>query len=361
MPNNTIGTTQPAFICPGARLWQDDALATMQGLASASVDLIATDPPFMNVKMECEWDRQWPNAAAYLDWMGALCAEWRRVLKPNGSLYVFASPQMAARVECKVAESFNVLNRITWRKHDGTANEGGLWSRADKDGLRQFFTQKEEIIFAEQAGASGGGIIADYITAERARAGLTRDAVDVALGYVRTKDPTRGTELCRRWEEGSSIPTVADYERLQALLNANCNGSGPQDLRRDYEELRKDYEELRRPFNVSAAVPFTDVWDFPTVKPGPGKHPCEKPFSLCRHIIEVSSRPGATVLDCFAGSGVMGEAALSLGRQFWGVERDPVWFAAVARRVGRVAGEPCPMPTVATAQDAMKRGLFAEV
>lgn len=34
-----------------------------------------------------------------------------------------------------------------------------------------------------------------------------------------------------------------------------------------------------------------------------GKHPCEKPLDLIRHIIEASSRPGDVVLDTFVGSG----------------------------------------------------------
>jgi adenine-specific DNA-methyltransferase len=41
------------------------------------------------------------------------------VLAPNGSLYCFASPQMAAMVECVVAERFDVLNSLVWVKPNG--------------------------------------------------------------------------------------------------------------------------------------------------------------------------------------------------------------------------------------------------
>lgn len=51
-------------------------------------------------------------------------------------------------------------------------------------------------------------------------------------------------------------------------------------------------------------------------------HPTEKPVDLLRVLIENSTQPGEVVLDPFAGSGSTGEAALRLGRRFFGVELD---------------------------------------
>ena len=108
-------------MCPdwehnGVRLYRGDCLEEiMPTLADNSVDLIATDPPYFKVKGE-DWDRQWDKPEQFLAWMGRLCEQWQRLLKANGSLYVFASPRMAARVECVVGEWFNVLTRIRWRK-----------------------------------------------------------------------------------------------------------------------------------------------------------------------------------------------------------------------------------------------------
>lgn len=82
---------------------------------------------------------------------------------------------------------------------------------------------------------------------------------------------------------------------------------------------------------MTADVPYTDVWDFPTVQAYPGKHPCEKPQALLRHIIEASSKPGAVVLDAFMGSGATGVACKALGRQFIGIELSDHW-CEVARR-----------------------------
>ena len=50
-------------------------------------------------------------------------------------------------------------------------------------------------------------------------------------------------------------------------------------------------------------------------------------------IIRASSRPGGVVLDCFMGSGVTGEAAVRLGREFIGMESDPGHFGDASTRI----------------------------
>lgn len=366
LPNCYRCGKQPCECKDGCTLYHARCEEILTELPDASIDLIATDPPYFRVKNE-SWDRQWDKPEQFLAWMATLCAEWRRVLKPNGSLYVFASPQMAWHVEGLVRQQFNVLNAIRWKKDAGWAQ------RQCKEEQRAYFPASETIVFAEQfngdslaADASGYYTAAfslhrevyqplgDYFKAERERAGMTRNEVEVALGYVSSADPTRGTALCCRWEEGSSLPTVEAYERYRVMLNSR-NGHNDylprsyedlrqqyedlrqqyEDLRQQYEDLRQQYEDLRRPFSVSASVPYTDVWDYPTVQDYPGKHPCEKPLAMMEHIIQASSRPDAMVLDCFGGSGVTAIAARNCGRKCIIVEMEKRWARRIDRRLAQ--------------------------
>ena len=329
-------------------LLHGDCLERLRELPDSSVDAIVTDPPYFRVKGEA-WDRQWDDAEQFIAWIGQLCEQWHRVLKPNGSLYVWASPKMAARVEVEISRRFNVLNRITWRKHDGTANQGGLWSRANKDSLRRFFEQKEECIFAEHYGADNiakgeAGYAAKcdelrgflfeplraYLDGERERAGWT--VRQVAEAYQQKTGSRTVTGMAGHWfgRVQWTLPTEENYGWLRSLFVGDY-------LRREYEDLRREYEDLRRPFSVSPTVPYTDVWDFPTVKAYPGKHPCEKPVEMLRHIISASTRPNAVVLDCFMGSGSTGEACKLEGRRFIGIERDPAYFESARRRLQMAA------------------------
>jgi site-specific DNA-methyltransferase (adenine-specific) len=107
-----------------------------------------------------------------------------------------------------------------------------------------------------------------------------------------------------------------------------------EDLRREYEDLRREYEDLRRPFY--ADPDGTDTWIFPTVSSYPGKHPCEKPLAMMEHIVKTSSRPDATVLDCFAGSGSTLLAAKNLGRKAIGVEMDERYCEITANRLSNL-------------------------
>lgn len=286
-----------------ARVICGDALEVLRDLPDASVSLIATDPPYYRIKNE-PWDRQWNNPEAFLAWMGELCAEWRRVLKPNGSLYVFASPKMARRVGNVIAEHFNILTDIRWQK------DAGWHQKAAKTKLRAYFPASETIWFAEPY-ADVFKPLREYLVGERDRAGWTNRDVDHLLG---TNGMARHYFSSSQWE----MPTPEKYAAIQAAAPLGC-------FQREYEDLRREYEDLRRPFHVTADVPYTDVWTFPAVQSYPGKHPCEKPLAMMEHIIRVSSRPGDVVLDCFAGSGVTGEAAIRNGREVILIEKSEYW------------------------------------
>jgi site-specific DNA-methyltransferase (adenine-specific) len=85
----------------------------------------------------------------------------------------------------------------------------------------------------------------------------------------------------------------------------------------------------------------TDTW-WHTIVPTNGSektgYPTQKPLGILRRIIQASSRPGAVVLDFFAGSGTTGVAALELGRRFILVDNNPEALQVMARRFDGVEG-----------------------
>ena len=330
-----------------------DCLELMPELPDNVADLILTDPPYYKVKGEA-WDRQWKNPAAYLEWLGGFIAEWHRLLKPNGSLYCFASPKMAARVELAAGGRFNVLNNIVWRKgFPGEHSRSGA-HRSHKEDLRCFNPETERIIFAEHYGAdniakgeSGYGAKCDelrgfvfeplraYLDGERKRAGFSdkemREHLKVSL--------KGGGLLSHYWGKAQwQLPTPEHYAALRNLFNRNGGEylhREYEDLHREYEDLRVEFEELRRPFSVTAQDQYTDVWEFPTVKHYPGKHPCEKPAALIEHVINVSSKPGALILDTFSGSGVVADVAKKLGRDFIAVDSNENYCEIARKRLAQ--------------------------
>ena len=95
----------------------------------------------------------------------------------------------------------------------------------------------------------------------------------------------------------------------------------------------------------------TDTWWHTIVSPN-GKektgYPTQKPLGIIKRIISVSSNPGDIILDFFAGSGTVGEAATMLGRSFILVDNNPEAIEVMRKRLSDkpVAFSNAPMPYV---------------
>lgn len=61
-------------------------------------------------------------------------------------------------------------------------------------------------------------------------------------------------------------------------------------------------------------------------------HPTQKPVPLMRWCLEQIG-PAQTILDPFMGSGTTGVAAVQMGRDFIGIEREPKYFDIACRRI----------------------------
>jgi site-specific DNA-methyltransferase (adenine-specific) len=89
-------------------LFNEDCMLTMKRIASGTVDLILTDPPYNTT--QCEWEYD-------ID-LTALWAEWQRILKPNGVICVFADEPFTSRFIVSILDWFKY--RITWDKMTGS-------------------------------------------------------------------------------------------------------------------------------------------------------------------------------------------------------------------------------------------------
>ncbi|KEY58485.1 site-specific DNA-methyltransferase [Serratia sp. DD3] len=328
-----------------------DSLGYIKTLPDNCVDLIATDPPYYRVK-SCAWDNQWSSQAEYLAWLDEFFAEFWRVLKPNGSMYLFCGHALSADIELTMRQRFDVLNHIIWAK------PSGRWQGCRKESLRSYFPATERIIFA-------GHYAGPYQPKDTGHASkcteLKQNVFKPLIDYFKSArqalnvsakeiNEVTGRQMASHWFSDSQwqLPTEEQYSALQALFQRKAieahQAAGLDKphhelakdyalLAREYQQLSKEYEVLRRPFAVSVDVPYTDVWTFPPVQYYPGKHPCEKPAAMMEHIISASSRPGDVVADFFMGSGATIKAAIKLGRVGLGVELERERFDQTVREI----------------------------
>ena len=68
-------------------------------------------------------------------------------------------------------------------------------------------------------------------------------------------------------------------------------------------------------------------------------HPTQKPIALMAWCINLAGNP-KTILDPFMGSGTTGLAAIQMGLNFIGIEREPKYFDIACKRIQQAVDQP---------------------
>jgi modification methylase len=151
-------TPQQSIGLPLDSILTGDCIALLQSLPEASVDLVFADPPY-NLQLggdlrrpddslvdavDDDWDK-FPSFADYDAFTRAWLMGVRRVLKPDGALWVIGSYHNIFRVGAILQDlGFWILNDVVWRKANPMPNFRG----------RRFTNAHETMIWAARAANS---------------------------------------------------------------------------------------------------------------------------------------------------------------------------------------------------------------
>ncbi|MDY5162772.1 DNA-methyltransferase [Leuconostoc citreum] len=301
-----------------------NSLEVLQAIPDKSISLILTDPPYHSTKKKnILGDTSFSTDNDFISWMGKYSEQWRRILKPNGSIFVFASSQMEAQLTVRFSRDFNILASIVWTKPNAPGFDG--WkNKMKKENLRQWYGFSERIIFMEPK--FEGNLFGSYFGIElkkwRKQLKLSGNKLTELVGEY---GKVNHGGAVSNWEAGRNIPSRYQYAKIiDALKSLDYN----------HEIDFPDYEDVIRPFNVTGEDQFTDVWTFENVRPYKGKHPAEKPTELLVNAIKATTYEDDVVLDSFSGSGATGISAKTLHRKSVLIELDPVWYEYGKDRLG---------------------------
>lgn len=298
-----------------------DCLEVMQSLPTDSIDIIIADPPYYKIKDD-EWDNQWKTFQDYLDWLEVRAIEMKRVLKNNGSLYMFGDDYIIAYIQVMMDKHFTFLNHLVWYKRNNMAIKGAANGR-------RFVSVSERVLFYSLQDATGlERVMLDtdnftplrqYFKDFQEALGLTKTELLNLIGQQ--------ADHCFRW--GSTqwdMPTPETYDQLCRLPLKN------EFIRREYEELRREYEELRRPFNYTKGM--YEVFDIPIINSSENtNHSTTKPIEVITRLLKTSMKDGAKVLDPFCGSGTTMEACMNLDLDCLAVDISDEWVPHYKRRL----------------------------
>lgn len=122
---------------PLNQILQGDSLELLKAIPSESIDLIFADPPYwMRVDgvlkrpeggdfsgCDDSWDNQFATSADYSDFTRAWLTECRRILAPNGSIWVIGAMQCIYTIGGIMQDlDFWFINDIVWHKSNPTPN-----------------------------------------------------------------------------------------------------------------------------------------------------------------------------------------------------------------------------------------------
>ncbi len=217
-----------------------------------------------------EADREIPRQ--YYEWCTTWADEWLRVLKPCGSVFIFAGRRYAHRCISALEDSgFSFKDMFSWMRQRAPHR-----------------AQRVSVVYERRG---------DDANAEKWsgwRVGNLRPTFEPVLWF--TKPYKIGT-------------TIADN-----VLNYGVGAFN--------EDAFLKYEKMPDNILTGGFLPGES-----------GHHPTQKPIRLMQSLIELTTQEGHIVLDPFCGSGSTLVAAKQIGRSYLGFELIPEYVAAAKMRL----------------------------
>lgn len=244
-------------------LYNEDCVQTMKRIADGSIDLILTDPPYNTTQCEWEYDIDLPM----------LWNEWKRILKPNGVIVIFADEPFTSKVIVSNMPDFKI--RVTWDKM--TASN---FLNAKKMPLKQ---TEDAIIFSS---LKNGQYTYNPILTDKPKHNIR------PIGNRKPQDKTT--------TYGKNNGKYSD----------------------DYDPTKKYPTNLLSIMAKQEECNSLNRW-----------HPTQKPTELFEYLIKTYTNEGELVLDNTAGSGTTAIACLNTNRQFIVMEKEQKYYDIILKRV----------------------------
>ncbi len=257
-------------------LHHGDALDILPTLEAETFQSIIADPPYFQVLLEHDWDTAWPTADAYLDWTLDWVRACRRVLRPDGLLFIFG--QLGKREHVWLHMCSLLAREMQF--HDML-----IWDRAvGYNERRDSFTPQYEMVLVLRQNEKA----TPYFDKDAVRFPYDEQTIQTYLKDPRYKDKAARETHLRKGKFATNIL------RVPSLKGASSEKAG---------------------------------------------HPSQKPITLINHLVACSSRRGDQVLDPFLGSGTTAICCESQGRQWVGIEKNAEYAKIAQKRLDALKAE----------------------
>lgn len=311
-----------------------DCLKELPNLEDKSVDLIVIDPPY-NIN-KASWDDIGYNkkgvsqrycasekdedgkyipieytGESYYDWMERVFIELDRVMKDSGSFWFFHNDfrimsELDRRIQ--LSTNFEYRNFIIWNKlFEGAQQKGFLEGFVKVKGLKNFQKICEYMLFYTRKDL--------HKKLQKRRKAWNIKSSDIASEIVSKNGKVTG--WYSNIETGKNYPTEETIKPITKYLGFTIDDIVP-----------KFFNQCTN----------HSIWNYDLVKKKQG-HITPKPTSMLENIILHCTEPDDVVLDCFAGSGSTGIAALNTNRKYILIEKELDYYNITKERIAEHESE----------------------
>ena len=191
-----------------------DILEGLKQIETASQDLIIADPPYFQI-VKNKWDNNWENETDYLTWCELWLKECFRVLKENGTFYLWGGigkhneHPLFKQIVLSEEIGFIFQDWITWKKQKGLGSKKGFMFIREE---LLYFTKSNEFTcntpYLNEIAKNHGRLSKEKVNYKRC-GNVWTDINEVTVGNLihteRVKHPTqKPLKACLRIIETSS-------------------------------------------------------------------------------------------------------------------------------------------------------------
>jgi site-specific DNA-methyltransferase (cytosine-N4-specific) len=281
-----------------------DSLELLKEVESSSINLICTSPPFALLRQ-----KSYGNVSShdYVEWFVQFVREFKRILKPDGSLVV---------------------------------DIGGTWIKGEP--VRSLYHYELVLTLCKPEAEGGCGLYlaqelywynpaklptpAEWVTVRRVR---VKDAVNTIWWLSPSTNPKASNRrVLKPYSESQQILMKNGYKaklrpsehQISTKFDIDNGGAIPPNIIKD-DEVADDIGGLA-PVNIISApnTSSNDIYQRRCREEGIKPHPARFPFALPEFVINLCTEAGDLVLDPFAGSNSTGYVAEKLNRKWLAFE-----------------------------------------
>jgi DNA modification methylase len=308
----------PYFTDESVTLHHGDALAVLQEMADQSIDSCVTSPPYFGLRdygMAGQYGLE-TSPVEYVETMGAVFAEVRRVLVKDGTLWLNLGDSFAAKARGSDAgwDKSRLTNPAQQQKVQAAAlRDTGERHRGAGAGIgeKNLLGMPWRVAFAlQEAGWTLRSDIIWHKPNAMPESVTDRPSTRYEHVFLFSRAPRYWFDL-DSIREPLSHPDKADGSIMFGGRNKGSDaGIGARAHRRGANTYSANDSGGRNP---------GDVWSIPT-QPFTEAHFAAMPTVLAERCVLAGCKPGGVVLDPFSGSGTTGLAATKHGRRYVGID-----------------------------------------